>query len=507
MGSILLRLGGGGINLRGSDGPSKASFSADATSINEPGYRRLGTILPSGLMSPTTVGTTDDIVDRSNMINQCRRIVRTNPFLQRSIIDPVISLIIGTGVIFKVKNGNTKVEDAIKKYIKFNAFTPEYQRFLAGMLLMEGEILQPLGFDRKTGNTRITFFYSDTVDVIWSSDDNRIPSFISFMPVSGNMQVSKQMFPITELTPLDSFISNIGKGTGFFQDACVYTRTNYLTTRRGLPPLYTLLDYADNLDDYVYDRMELVKTTAQHWLDITVEGGKGDVEEISKKYLSIPKSGTVDVHNKKISTEPRRFETNSTDAKYEMDGFTNIWDMISMLPSKILNNEKQIEAGSTVVKVVEAHQICLKSAFLIPLLASLYFSKLTGKIDGVSEEDFDIDVIFPQVSSKDISKLATAINQISLALLVARQEGWIDHADAAKAFAEAIEMILDTEISPLMEEATVNIDAVAGKNGGIQPQGGAKQSGQSDKQPSGNPFAKYTKNGEKINNSKSKVSR
>lgn len=526
MGETLLRLGGGVVSDNDPSHPAKANFSADTTSTGEPGYTRVGMVKNNGVFTPTTVGTTDDIVAREIMIDQCRRIVRRNPFLQQSLINPMISLIVGTGIQFKPKDSeNEELAKAIKEFIKLNAMNEEYQRFLTGLLLMEGEVIQPLGFSRTSKKVRITFLYSDTVDVFWSPDDNRIPSYLEFRPTSASMGVGKQLLPITELTDMAEFVKQIGKTGGLFQDAAVYTRTNYLTTRRGLPPLYTLLDYADNLDDYLYNRMDMVKVNAQHWLDVSVDGGKKDVSDISGQYTNIPKSGTVDIHNKKVEVTTKRFDLGSSEARDDIESFTGVWDMISMISSAVLRGDKPIEAGSILVKVTESYQTAMKSAFLLPLKAYLHFLKMHGKLKlAESETDFEVDVIFPQVSSKDISKLATSINQISLALLVARQEGWIDHENAAKSFVEAANMVLDTDLQPLKEPEEPDIAEVTGQGTGmppkgtmpngqmlgmpIEPQAGGAQSGQSDKQRSGRAFAKYTQNGQKINKqTQSKVSR
>jgi hypothetical protein len=546
MANIFLRTKQAFSVLRGRSAPDRPDRpylvrASAATEIDEVGFRRIG--VDGKDTNGGWVGTAIDLVDRAALVKNLRLLVRKNPFLQRSIITPLVSCLIGSGIVVKTKH--KKLQKIIKEFWKCNAYTALYLEKLAGLMVTEGELIRPIAVDPQTGSIRTTYLYSDTVDIRWSENDNRLmDAIIYFQNTSGarNTENKREFVPVLAITDKDSLMAGrvksktaeeeneevakslkAGKVGNVGGELCSYIQLNATTTRRGLPPLYSLLDFGQDLEEFVYGRLNLLRLISRYWIDVSVEGVDTDVEEIAKKYTTIPKSGTADVHNSKVTVEGKKFDLNGADTEKDLTTFLKTFDMTSLVPSEVLSGTKPIEAGSMFYKYMLSLQNGFKEALEIDIDCLIAAKKAAGLLPKGDIADLSYDIIFPEISTKDIAKLATAVNQISLALLVGVQNKWFTNDDAAAALSESMNMLLDTEIV-----AQTNIDAeleaeaeqlaedenAPVEEGGeqTQPGGGSHQTtgkyNSASPNKSGNAYARFTEQGRRINkNVKNKVSR
>lgn len=86
-----------------------------------------------------------------------------------------------------------------------------------------------------------------------------------------------------------------------------------LTDRRGVPFLSPVIDWLDNYDTVLsnlIDRTALMRYIA---MDVTVDGDEEAVRDFirKRKGVHIPRSGTIEVHNKSVEWKPMQAETGS----------------------------------------------------------------------------------------------------------------------------------------------------------------------------------------------------
>ena len=491
--------------------PTRMGGSAD----DDTGWRRAADSdqLANGKIAGGMIGETDDIANRANIVHKIRLIMRKNPFLYRDFVLPSVACLIGSGINVKAKE--EKVQDILDEYFKKDAMTPKYQAELAALYLTEGELILPVRTTKYGANLRTTYLYTDTVEVMFSPNDNRLVDWI-VRPVDGSESV--KFVAIQMLTDKEELFrgylsgetkdppggKEIGAEEGKYTDPpqmAIYVKNSNPSTRRGFPIVYTIADFADILDEFLYQRLNLLRALMRMWLDVTVEGDKTLCEKISEDFKTIPPNGSVDVHNAKVTVEPKRFDLDGAEISEDFRSMLTGFDLATTIPSKYLLGEAEIEAGSMLHKLLVLEQNTFRELFTIILDCQIEAKKAIGLIGkGV---DTSYELIFPEVSTKDISKLSTAVNQLALALMTGTQEGWIEHESAAKAFVEAFNMVLDTELkAETTPPEDLDVNTLRGRNQRILPGGGGKQSGQADAR------SRFIERGEDINNkSKTEVKR
>lgn len=515
-----------------------AARAAMASSAKEPdddsGWRKA-----TGGLGGDMVGITSDIQNRQQVISIIRRVARKNPFIESDFVEPMTACVIGSGV--RIRTENQKLKKILDKFVKRNAFYAKFQYDLYKQTLYEGELILPIRVDRD-GAVSVTYLYTDTAYVRFSPDDNRLVDFLSILRLANaavpeqrndgqslvatgdpNAKNERRFTPILDVTDkdelfqkrLNKFVTKPGiAGVDVAppeedtRDMCVYCRFNTATTRRGLPKLFRIMDFGDVLDQFTYNHLKMLEAILRLWLDVTVTGGKAEVEKIAQQYKNIPPGGSADVHNETVEVAAKKFEIDGTAVGAGWTTMKDGWDLTTGVPSDYLLGKKEIEAGSMFQRLIVKEQKEFEEPVRILVDCEIAAQKAAGNIG--KDEDTDYDILFPEVSTRDVGRLATAINQIALSLMLAKQENWIDGKDAAAVYAEILDMAADTQVEPQDGEPEPGMPPVEGdpnampQDGGkkIGPQAGGSQGGQADA------FNKFTRRGAKMNRmSKAKVTR
>lgn len=478
-----------------------------AKADDDTGWRRAADSdkLVNGKIAGGMIGETDDIANRANIIHKIRLIMRKNPFLYRDFILPMVSCLIGSGI--KAKATEESVQDIIDDYFKGDAMTPKYQADLAALFLTEGELILPIRTTKYGAHLRTTYLYTDTVEVVFSPNDNRLVDkivrpvdgtesihFVAVQMLTNKEELFKAYLNKTQKDPpggKEIATKDEDKYTDPPQMA-IYVKNGNPSTRRGFPAVYTIADFADILDEFLYQRLNLLRALMRMWLDVTVEGDKTLVEKVAEDFKTIPANGSVDVHNAKIEVETKRFDLDGAEISEDFRSMLTGFDLATTIPSKYMLGELSIEAGSMFHKMLVLEQGTFRELFTIILDCQIEAQKAVGKIG--EKVDTAYELIFPEVSTKDISKLSTAVNQLALALMTGIDEGWVEHESAAKAFVEAFNMVLDTELKPeLTPPEDMDVNTIQGRNKRVFPNAGGKQSGQADSR------SRFIERGEEIN--------
>lgn len=473
----------------------------EQTLEDDTGWRRAS--IKSGL-GGNDIGGTPDLQSRPQIIRLGRQILRKNPFLRKSYMEPMIACVIGSGFKFKAKKENKALQDVLDTFIKRNDISTKFQMFLYALYLTEGELILPFKVNPTTGSLKVTYVYSDDYTVDFSPDDNRVVAAIyksatkdiSFTPVTGTTDkpgLFSGLKPVDKTAGVDVTPPN---GTPTY---AAYIKGIDSTSKRGLPPIFSIVDYADALDNFFFTRLDMLKTLMRVWVDVSVDGTKDDVKDIADKYKTIPDAGSADVHNAKVEIKPQKFDFDGGEVRADVETFLKSFTMATGVPHPWILGEQPIDAGALFAKMAIVEQEIMKEVYTLLIDCEIEAKKATGVLS--ADVDTSYTVIVPEISIKDIGKMATAMNQIMLALMTMTQESWVESKDAAEAAVEAVNMTLDTELAPVADP-----DALAKEKAPpmapIVPGGGGTQGGQADA------FNKFTRKGQLINqNTKTTVTR
>lgn len=88
-----------------------------------------------------------------------------------------------------------------------------------------------------------------------------------------------------------------------------------LTDTRGYPFLGPILDWLDAYDQVIWNLIDRTALMRHMVFDVTIDGEQTDVDDFVKARggLHAPKSGSVEVHNKSVTWEPKHAEVGSSE--------------------------------------------------------------------------------------------------------------------------------------------------------------------------------------------------
>lgn len=255
-------------------------------------------------------------------------------------------------------------------------------------------------------------------------------------------------------------------GLEIYSGSCIYERVNCVSNQPwGYSDLLSIADWVDQLDEVLFalaDREHMANYLS--W-DVTVEGASPDeVEERAKKILARPpKKGSVNVHNEKET-----WQLNYPDLK-QMGSI----ETANALQTFVLGglglprhwfghgdetNRATAQAqGDPTWRSLETAQDIVRDLIVLFLELARDQAAIAGNVLLEGEEAPEIDVVMPEMTSKDLTAVASAASALASALMVAEQQGWISKDKAAEAWSRMMAE-LGVEVDPEEELAAADAD-------------------------------------------------
>jgi hypothetical protein len=228
---------------------------------------------------------------------------------------------------------------------------------------------------------------------------------------------------------------------------CIYFAINNVTNSpRGRSELLVVADWLDAYEQFLFDyadRWPLLNTFV--W-DLMVQGG---TDETIKAELAkfTKKSGSVYGHNEKVTAEARAPQLQSYDAAAGARMFRNHILGAKGLPEHWYGGGGDVnlatakEMDMPTLKMMGEKQRYFK--FILESVIGFVIARAreAGYLRVSDEQANAWSVMMPELAAKDITKYATAIQQLLTSLGIAQQNGWVDKDTALKVFAFCIAMI------------------------------------------------------------------
>ena len=225
---------------------------------------------------------------------------RTNP-MARAIVDTYTSFCVGdSGVSYQVTNPEVRAV--------VDEFWTDPRNRLAALQdpwlrdqLLNGESLTEMIVGKASGVVRFAPIDPSIIDDVELERNNPLwPSRVTF--TAGSMD---------DTTGLS--IVAVNDSTGLREgQAMLWTPFKaLLSDRRGMPFLSPVLDWLDNYDQVLSNLIDRTALARYLVWDVTVDGDQTAVDDFVKRRggTHVPRSGTVEVHNKSVDWEPKSVQT------------------------------------------------------------------------------------------------------------------------------------------------------------------------------------------------------
>ncbi|TXI17626.1 MAG: hypothetical protein E6Q67_13000 [Roseateles sp.] len=255
-------------------------------------------------------------------------------------------------------------------------------------------------------------------------------------------------------------------------DAFYFAVNKYAAGRRGRSDLLAQLDWLDAYDEFLFDQLERAAELDAFIWDVELTGATE--EDVRKRAAEIkrPGRGAVRVHNDQEKWTAEAPNLNAVDRAESARMFRNHALGGATLPEHWfggggdVNRASASEMGDPFFKVATMRQTTWRHILVELGQYQLYQrARAMGQTPDWGDPAWQVRVAFPEMVTKDVAKLAAALQSCVVACASALGEKLISRKTALQIIATAAAR-MDVEIDPEKELAAAEADAP-------EPEGGA----------------------------------
>ena len=239
-------------------------------------------------------------------------------------------------------------------------------------------------------------------------------------------------------------------------------------------------DWLDQADEVLFALGDREGFAGYFSFDVTLARANDDVVKQRAKALrsNPPEKGSVNVHNENETWQMWAPNLNQSGS---IESFRAILGLIlggMGFPvhwygfGDDANRATALAQADPTVKSLEHDQNIVKGLFMGMCQFVADQAEIAGNYS--SDDDAEITLSLPEITTRDISKLTTSINQLTVALISATDVGWVSNETAATAFAKmmgelGIEISAVDELEQIADEdEQAELDYTAANNGQLQ---------------------------------------
>lgn len=244
-------------------------------------------------------------------------------------------------------------------------------------------------------------------------------------------------------------------------DAFYFAVNKFAAGKRGRSDLMTLMDFVDGYEEMMFDQMERAADLDAFVWDVKVTGASDVDVEAKAKNLAKPGRGTVRVHNEQEEWAAVAPELNAADRSELMRLMRNHALGARSMPEHFyggggdVNRSTADSMGDPFFKVATERQTFLRNMLQEMGMYVLWQrAKAAGRTPDWGDEAWQVQVAFPEMVSKDVAKIASALQGTVAAVSSAIAERLITRKTGLQIIAIAAKR-LDVDIDPEAELAAV----------------------------------------------------
>lgn len=230
----------------------------------------------------------------------------------------------------------------------------------------------------------------------------------------------------------------------FTDGECFYYRVNNMAAgRRGRSDLLAQADWVDSYDQFLFGELDRAKFQRAFFWDVTLKGATPEQVKARAREITAPSPGSVRVHN---DTEEWSAETPNLQAGDSAEHarlFRNHSLGGATIPEHWfggggdVNRAVGAEMGEPTFKVLSMRQGLWKLILQdvgVYALRKKYIAEHSTEPDP-EDPALEVEASFPELTARDTTKWASALQQVAAAMLVSVNAGFITRATAVKMLA------------------------------------------------------------------------
>lgn len=241
-------------------------------------------------------------------------------------------------------------------------------------------------------------------------------------------------------------------------DAFYFAVNKYAAGRRGRSDLIAQMDWLDAYDEFMFDQVERAGELDAYVWDVTMKGATEEDIKEKAKTIKRPGRGSVRVHNDQEEWKAEAPSLNSVDRAESARMFRNHALGGATVPEHWyggggdVNRASAAEMGDPFFKVATMRQTTWKHILVELGRYVLYMrAKARGETpDWGDRKRWGVAVAFPEMVSKDVTKIAAALQACVVAVAAALNARLISRKTALTIIATAAAR-LEVEIDPAEE--------------------------------------------------------
>lgn len=229
-------------------------------------------------------------------------------------------------------------------------------------------------------------------------------------------------------------------GVWGYEGDCIYYPINRVAGgSRGMSVLFSLADWLDAFDQFLFNRLER-STHLNQWIwDITLEGAtKEQIRAFINEEESRPtRPGSLRAHNEKVTWRTVEPKLGGEDVSAEARLFKNYIIGSSGFPDHFLGDSSVARAAAAeltvpTIKTLERRQDEIEALLRRVFNFVLDSYKRAGVLDRHIDTSFQI--IMPRLALRDLQRAGGAIARLMEALERARANEWLDDEEGKNIF-------------------------------------------------------------------------
>jgi len=257
---------------------------------------------------------------------------------------------------------------------------------------------------------------------------------------------------------------------GYADGECFYIRVNNMAAGgRGRSDLLAQADWLDAYDEFLFGELDRAKFLRAFFWDVTITGGTAEDVKRRAAEISAPAPGAVRVHNDAEQWKAETPDLKAADSSEHARLFRNHVLGGATIPEHWfggggdVNRSTAGEMGEPTFKVFSMRQGLWKIVLEDMGRYALRRASLatTGAEPDFEDEAYEVEAVFPELTARDTTKWAAALQQVATAMLVMVNAKLISRATAVKMLA-TVAGRLGVEIDADDELANAEQDAAAG---------------------------------------------
>lgn len=217
----------------------------------------------------------------------------------------------------------------------------------------------------------------------------------------------------------------------------------------GTSDIFVLADWLDEYEEFVYNYSRKARKQNAFIWDVTVDGADDKrCQQVAEDY-AVKGDGELRVHNEKMKWEAKAPNLQAIEIKESASVFRNHILGNKSIPEHWyggggdMNRNTASESNEPFFALIDDRQELAKE-----ILETIFTYVITRAAEAryavtsvPQDELFAFAVQKPEVTNKDVTKIAAAIQQIITAMVSASMQGWLDKDNAVKMFAFIIALI------------------------------------------------------------------